>query len=357
MLVIFSHCHWVSGHPAWMDSPQFRSLGALGVRSFFVISGFLITLLMLRESAKTGTIDLKGFYFRRVLRILPVYFAFLFVVLILQAATKLSIPLDDWLACMTFTRNFFGSTWITGHLWSLGIEQQFYLIWPLAFIFSKPHVKSMRGCLVLLFPLLVCPLFRAGASFLGGDPYFSIFSFFLQADALAVGCLTALILWHFGPMTAGILSRHRWWIGPLALLLILLPLQLSTPTLWWFLIGCASPQIQAWGVAILLVLAMEINRWRIFGFLDTAPMAFMGVISYSLYVWQQLFCTKPASYGGVSSWWNSFPYWMLAAFLAAVASHYLVERPFLRLKRGESKHHKPGMPTPAPQATQSATKS
>lgn len=340
-----------------MNSPQFRSLGALGVRCFFVISGFLITLLMLREAARSGTVELKGFYFRRVLRIFPVYFAFLSVIWILQAYTKLSIPMGDWLACLTFTRNFFGSEWITGHLWSLGIEQQFYLLWPLAFILSRPHCKSMRGCFVLLLPLLICPIFRATAGFLGGDPYFSIFSFFLQADALAVGCLTALILWHFGPLTADILSRHRWWMGPLAILLMLLPLLLSTSNRWWFLVGCVSPQFQAWGFAILLVLAMEQERWRVFGLLDTAPMVFMGAISYSLYVWQQLFCTNPTSYGGVSSWWNSFPSWILASLLAAVASFYLVERPFLRLKPGGSKREKPTYKLHSSETAQSAPES
>jgi peptidoglycan/LPS O-acetylase OafA/YrhL len=334
LLVLFSHCHWVSGHPNWMDSPQFRSLGAMGVRCFFVISGFLITLLMLREAARSGTVDARSFYLRRALRIFPVYFAFLATLLILQIATKLEISTLDWVASLTFSRNFFGTDWITGHLWSLGIEQQFYLLWPLAFILTKPHAKPMRGIVVLLVPLLVCPLFRVTGGILGGAPYFSILSFFLQADALAVGCLTALTIWHSGPLVTSVLSNNRQWMAPMGLILIVLPLLLPTSNRFWFLIGCVSPQGQAWGFSILLVLAMQESRWPVFKLLDSSMMVFLGAISYSLYIWQQIFCTNPAEFGMDSAWWNSYPCWLLAAFFAAVASHYLVERPFLLLKSG-----------------------
>src|SRR5688500_368008 len=83
LLVLLHHSKWVSGGPDWYVT----GLGGLGVRFFFVISGFLITLLMLREEKDTGKLDVGAFFKRRSLRILPIYYVFLGVVLILQLTT------------------------------------------------------------------------------------------------------------------------------------------------------------------------------------------------------------------------------------------------------------------------------
>jgi peptidoglycan/LPS O-acetylase OafA/YrhL len=132
-LVLIAHSKYAAGFPAMLGSAldgfnaNGIAPGSLGVRFFFVISGFLITWLLLQEQAKHGVISLKHFYLRRALRILPVYFLYLFV---LGFLTHYSQPASDWLTNLTFTTNYFWPPEPTAHLWSLGVEEQFYLLWP-----------------------------------------------------------------------------------------------------------------------------------------------------------------------------------------------------------------------------------
>ena len=115
-----------------------RDIGDLGVSMFFGISGFLITLLLLREWNRTNTISMKAFYARRALRILPVYFSYLFVVFVLIRLGVLHLKAGDWISALTYTVNFRAEpTWEVGHVWSLSIEEQFYLGWPLLLLFWR----------------------------------------------------------------------------------------------------------------------------------------------------------------------------------------------------------------------------
>lgn len=113
--------------------------GHFGVSIFFVISGFLITSLLLREECHRGTVSFRGFYFRRAFRILPAAFFYLLCMAAFMALTGRSSTPLQWLACLLFFRNFnlpggesVGDAGVlTGHFWSLSVEEQFYLFWPL----------------------------------------------------------------------------------------------------------------------------------------------------------------------------------------------------------------------------------
>jgi peptidoglycan/LPS O-acetylase OafA/YrhL len=123
----------------WHHSPHASSgplsHGFLGVDLFFVLSGFLITTLLLRERDATGTISLRAFYMRRVLRIFPLYYAVLLGHVVLLWLTKRGTPMaDDFFAVLpwyaTYTTNLGPTESLFAHAWSLAVEEQFYLVWP-----------------------------------------------------------------------------------------------------------------------------------------------------------------------------------------------------------------------------------
>ena len=131
LLVMFNHVHAVV--PKWI-------VGWLGVDVFFVLSGFLITTLLIREKARSGRISLKAFYTRRFYRIVPVY---LFTVLLYAVAVRVThdvVKTDQFNAAlpwlMTFMQEFRPNTTgnVLGHGWTLGIEEKFYVFWPLLLI-------------------------------------------------------------------------------------------------------------------------------------------------------------------------------------------------------------------------------
>ncbi|MEI6078838.1 MAG: acyltransferase [Verrucomicrobiota bacterium] len=144
-LVLLLHSSYTSGFPSKLDRIiNGFDAGVLGVRFFFVISGFLITCLLLREHAETSVISLKHFYARRALRILPVYF---FYLVVLGFLTRYSQAPSAWLANLTFTTNFFPTPFATTHFWSLAVEEQFYFLWPWSLVVV---LNQRKGCSNLL---------------------------------------------------------------------------------------------------------------------------------------------------------------------------------------------------------------
>ena len=188
LMVCLSHLAQTKGSPIH----NFSSFGNLGVRIFFVISGMLITRLLLDELHRDGSISLKGFYFRRTLRIFPAMWFYMGVVLLLEAAGVLSLLPKDALHAFTYTVNYDQHrSWYIGHLWSLSVEEQFYLLWPMAIWLGGARV-AMRTAIasVILAPLLRLVLILS----VPGAPILEWFP--TTCDALATGCL-------FGPGGGG----------------------------------------------------------------------------------------------------------------------------------------------------------
>ena len=103
-------------------------MGEMGVLLFFVLSGYLITGLLAAEYQKTGGLDLRTFYIRRAFRLLPPLYLFLFVVAALEWLHIVrDVPFRDFAAAVLYVRNIFGSSQSLAHLWSLSLEEQFYL--------------------------------------------------------------------------------------------------------------------------------------------------------------------------------------------------------------------------------------
>ncbi len=148
VLVLFDHFAFNS---IYKFQYKFLVVGHLGVYVFFVISGFLITTLLLKEKVATGTISLRYFYKRRFLRILPLVYLFLAVLLLLNQVFHLNISLLGFLGPILFLVNIglFHNNWYTSHFWSLAYEEQFYLVFP--FILKQ----SLRWYLYFIFLLLI----------------------------------------------------------------------------------------------------------------------------------------------------------------------------------------------------------
>ena len=183
LCVIASHVH---------ESESSWSIGHFGVTSFFVISGFLITLLLLRERRATSTVSLSAFYIRRVLRILPAYFALLFVTALLAGAGLIRISGLTWAAVLTYTSCFVTLSISTAlaHTWSLSVEEHFYLLWPI--LLSRVNLK-WSGSLVAVY-VVAAPLIRYELT--GSHlPALDInYSSIVQMSSIGTGCLLALLV-------------------------------------------------------------------------------------------------------------------------------------------------------------------
>lgn len=293
----------------------------LGVVVFFVISGFLITTLLIKEHEKRGRVSLKLFYARRALRIFPASYAYLTCVGLLGVAGWVVIRGPDLWHAVSYSVNYYPDrSWAIGHLWSLSVEEQFYLVWPFTFVVVGPWRSSwVTGGVVCL----LCPLARlASWWFLTGTPYRDLEMFPMVCDSLAVGCLLA--------QGRGWLERQQWYLrlfqpvySALLLLLVLVLNRYMKHTI-----------VSVFGVSVLNVaLAILIHRsvycsrdWFGRG-LNWKPIAFIGTLSYSLYLWQQFFLDRRSH-----AWINAFPENLALTFGVALLSYLALEMPLMKLR-------------------------
>ena len=336
-LVLVAHASSTAGFPAgWhrLLADYSETVGNWGVRFFFIISGFLITHLLIQESAETGGISLKNFYARRALRILPVCYVYLFVLAFFTHYTQSAAM---WVANLTFTTNFIilRQVYPTGHLWSLGVEEQFYLLWPILLVWLLPRATGgAKLTRILILPLIIAPtvrlmnykqLYPAPLDFL-----FSAGSFFAKFDSLAYGCLAAIWFNQGRKTLENFYRQHGGKIAWGGVLLIFTP---------WLLpfhgrFGATFfDSLQAVGFTLLLLQSLLHPERRFYRALNWRWVRHVGVLSYSIYIWQQLFWRSDESVFGVTqAWWLRFPLWLVLALLAAHASYYLLEKPLLKLR-------------------------
>lgn len=300
-LVILSHLvKWKH-----LSSSVLSAYGDLGVHVFFVLSGYLITNLLLREYERTSTISLRDFYMRRAFRIFPAAFVFLAVVIILywqQMRWYHIAAAVFYVANMDIAR-----PWIFGHLWSLSIEEQFYLLWP--FVVKKWYRHRTA---ILLGVFLATPVFRTALfafkvhnGVAGSLPVF--------ADQLAIGCLLAILAPRL-PKISGYLA-----LAMLAATLLIPFFPATSPPRTLFLLFVVRPVLHI-SIAGLVLHVIQVP----YRALNWTPVAWLGKVSYSLYLWQELFCSNAALQGTYA-----LP---LMALGCASLSYYLVEQPMLRMR-------------------------
>lgn len=321
LFVIFGHA---AGNSAFPQSLRFLMAYAnFGVRVFFVISGFLITSLLLKEQEVRGSISLKKFYLRRVFRIFPASYTFLAVVALLAAAGWIQLKHHDMLAAATYWMNFHSDrSWWLGHLWSLSVEEQFYLLWPAVLAFGGWKFGWKAAVAVVLF---ISPLSRIVIwNYFNSHVWLNTDSFMTVADALACGCLLAGTCRELerSAMYARVMNG---WTCTLVGASALTAAALSPAHPRWD----AYLLVPWMNIAITLCIHWCLtHKDSIFvRTLDLRPIAMIGVLSYSLYLWQQLFLNYKID-GLIKN-----PYLgLVLSFAAAGASYLIIEKPFLRIK-------------------------
>ncbi len=312
------------------------SNGRFGVNIFFVISGFLITYLLLREEEKAGKISLRNFYTRRVLRIFPAYYFLLFVYFILQNLHLIYISHYAWVTALTYTKYLPNTDYYTGHAWSLSIEETFYIVWPLIFILGR----RVRGYCVI-FLIVAEPCIRL-FSFFHPVSWLYEESVLMRIDSIALGCFVAMYL----DKILKALSSHwddlfLWSVVVLIAWPWISLVAEGTPLYAVFaFLGTLTGTLSNFCIALILLYSVYGPRGWWYRMLNTRVLNYLGVLSYSIYLWQQPFVLK-------RDWWvTHFPQNLLCIFAAAMFSYYLIERPFLRLKK---KFSGKGAPKPSPE--------
>lgn len=337
-LVLGAHCTFTPGFPdAFRTGFRWLFDGDLGVRFFFIISGFLITWLLVLENDRVGRVSLKQFYIRRALRILPVYFAFILVLVGLQYFTPYSQSGQAWAGNLTFTTNFVGCYWPSAHLWTLAVEEQFYLLWPCLFVFCHMAAGGYRrASLVLVLPILLAPVCRV-ISYLHWypavlGPVFTPHSFLNYCDSLAMGCASAVLLARRPGLVQWMCQTHFSRSTMVALLLILTPYVLCNLFILGIITVPLGSAMQGLGFSILLLQSVTSPERKFYRMLNWSWVRQIGILSYSIYIWQQIFCANPETFGLGNVWWMSYPTWLLAVMVVASLSYYGLEKPMLKLR-------------------------
>jgi peptidoglycan/LPS O-acetylase OafA/YrhL len=306
----------------------------IGVDIFFVLSGFLITALLCQEYEKTGGINLKNFYVRRILRLTPALFLLLGVFGAYTLATKSGEALMKSVQAIFFSALYLSDfalafDWASlgslEHTWSLAIEEHFYLIFPVALVLLLGKKWSRRNIFILLGVLIIAiAIHRA---FLWAPTPQAInrvfYGFDTRADGLLVGCLLGLLA------SWGKLPPVRWFLAlPSALMLI-------------FAIFFASwdSAIYAYGLPLInlstvIVLAFVLSTGRTVtatAWLGNKALVWVGMISYGLYLWHNLIFILVRERVSESPW-IILALGGVISFVCAAASFYLLEKPCLKLK-------------------------
>lgn len=319
-LVLIGHLSGTRYFPLPKTIGDFFSLAEIGVIVFFVISGYLITTLLLQELNATNQINLLKFYFRRTLRIFPPYYTLLFTLWLLRGFGIIAISNNDLLAALTYTSNYFArESWYVGHTWSLAVEEQFYLLWPATLLWLGRR-RAMYCAAALL---LICPLLRTLAiAHIWHSPDSTAFE--IVADSLASGCLLALRReWlHVQRWYLRLLGTRMFFVMPL---LIVAMSALHRSTRIYHSVGLSFINI---GAAICVDWCITWHAGRVGRWLNARWMVFIGVLSYSLYLWQQVFLHRSAM-----TIITTFPLNLALTLLAAMVSYSAIETPSLQLRQ------------------------
>ena len=323
LLVTLFHAKWVNG-------------GFIGVDIFYVISGFLITGLLLREIERTGTINFKEFYARRFKRLLPTSF---FVLLVTAVASWLLIPATmrsslgrDIIAASLYVSNYLFAWWQADyqnldatpspviHYWSLAVEEQFYLIWPLLILFFFIAATKFKKKILLTFLVaavtalsFIFSIYQTETS-----PIWAFYSLPTRAWELGLGALLVLL----PPI------KTKKLVGLLGFILIIVSAFIFGETTAFPGVNAVLPVL---GTVMLI---STINSWPPFlnDVANSRMFQWLGEISYPLYLWHWPLLVLPSTYFARPLAIYERILAIIATIILADLTHRFIEEPFRKHK-------------------------
>jgi peptidoglycan/LPS O-acetylase OafA/YrhL len=290
----------IIGHRTEDRIAYLPALSGLGVSIFFVLSGFLITGLLLDEFQRSNTIELISFYKRRAARLLPAFYLYLLLAIVAIAIGNHAIPWPAIISSIFYVTNYYqaftgAAANIVSHCWSLAVEEQFYVIWPLTLLL----VLRFKARLLLILALLVLAVWcwRMWLATLSPPPIDYLYrSLETRGDALAIGALFAALIrssdWR--PKMA-ILINNLWLALILPIVLLLLNLLESNGVIFKYGICYAFESIV---IALLLLITIShANKKNIAARILNQPVFVkMGQVSYGMYLFHGLIGYPVARY-------------------------------------------------------------
>jgi peptidoglycan/LPS O-acetylase OafA/YrhL len=322
------------------DPPSVNGIGSMlaawGVYIFFIISGFIITKLALAEYNHKKVFSVKNFYIRRAFRIIPPFYAYLICIFILAHFSLINQrPRETVTAAAFFCNLPIGNCgWFVAHTWTLAFEEQFYLVFAIFFVVIAQYA---RKCFKIAFLALFILCFFS-TLFLGFLPAI-VFRFAHMFAFLSVGAVMAAYEQRIERVSKGRAGRYVSGIAVLTLILI----ALSS----WYFVNVAGIDnvvllyleyyhinyVMSFNIILLCLASLVgISIYRnnfISKILTTPVVVFLGIISYSLYLWQELFAANPGDFFGS----NKILEQPLLILVMAISSFYLIERPSIRMGR------------------------
>ena len=312
-----------------------RVPGDLGVTAFFVLSGFLITWLLEKEYDRTGTVSLKEFYIRRTLRIFPAYYVFIFLSLAADAVLGHFWSKGLLASAFSYTVNYYNAFMghpptTVAHAWSLAVEEQFYLLWPIAFLALARRGSSSLRQKALASVILVVMMWRSALFlFANATPAYVYNAFDARADVLAVGCFMAVARNGSTYQKFERLIRSSAWLPLVTLALIWCSRELGTAR-YHYTVGMT---VDAVLLAIFIIQMLRLSESTGWKWLNASAIRWLGVISYPCYLWHGwglalgLHLFDPRGHK-----WAAFLAGYLATIAVSAGSYYVIEQPFLSIK-------------------------
>jgi peptidoglycan/LPS O-acetylase OafA/YrhL len=307
------------------------SMGGTGVDIFFVLSGYLITGRMLAEREETSTINLKAFYIRRAFRILPLLFCYLAVLLALSAFLPMDSKPSEFAGALFFFRNYQDAAHVSGvytsHFWSLSIEEHFFF-WPLLLLcFGNRRAAWIAGV-----GAFACAAWRVIDRTFPDGPISRFLPGATQGlrslrtdvrlDGLLLGSVLAIVL--MDPRVRDFILRNFPKEAPLVLGVVMMMLN--------------HPWAKGYGtlayyslLTLIIASTVIVEEGLVYKMLNSRFLVGLGAISYSLYVWQELFLLHPGNSSPLGPL-GRFPLNLCGTFLVASLSYYFLEKPLM--KRG-----------------------